>query len=85
MSTPEKYSTSDINSLNYSFGVSNSNYGTDGLFQVLKTYTELLIDVKKGTYYRDSANLPNHIKEIETRITNRLVTIEDKLKELESK
>lgn len=85
LNTPEKYSTSDINSLNYSFGVGNSNYGTDGLFQVLKTYTELLIDVKKGTYYRDSANLPNHIKEIEIKITNRLVTIEDKLKELENK
>ena len=82
-SEPEKYSISEISSLNYAFGVGNST--GIGLFQLLKEYTELLIDVKKGTYYRDEANIKQHVTDIEHSIINMLLTIETKLKKSESK
>lgn len=80
---PEKYITGEINSLNYRFGVGAT--GSTGLFQSLKEYAEILIDVKKGTYYRDEDNIKQRVIEKENSIINMLTSVENRLKELESK
>ena len=92
-SNPSKYSSWDIKYLNdkfHSVTERRSKYGRDsytistGLFPLINTYMDVLIDASGGRHY-GSGSVADKLKSYENAIIEKLIEVETKLTELEAK
>lgn len=88
LENPSKYDTWNISSLNDAFNNpivhKGKNYATEyGLFPAIEKYMEFMIRASKGNVWSNN-DIPAKMAELESSITERLNTVENKLTEIEA-